>query len=297
MPEMPEVETVRRTLTPLIKGKTIQRVVLWYPKIIHSDPEKFKKELVGKKILRIDRYAKYLLIRLSDHLTIISHLRMEGKYHLTTSAAPKDKHDHVEFIFTDKTALRYNDVRKFGRMRLLVTGTERQQTALGHLGPEPNSPQFTVAYFYPALMKKKKNIKATLLDQTVVAGLGNIYIDEVLWQSKINPQLPANKLTHRQVQSLWQNINQTIRAAIRLRGTTVHTFLDADGNFGGYQDQLQVYGKAGQPCPRCGTILQKTKVNGRGTTFCPHCQEVWDDFLFRINWRHCFRQKHSRYFF
>lgn len=274
MPEMPEVETVRRTLTPLIKGKTIQKVVLWYPKIIHSDPEKFKKELVGKKILRIDRYAKYLLIRLSDHLTIVSHLRMEGKYHLTTPSAPKDKHDHVEFIFTDKTALRYNDVRKFGRMRLLVTGTERQQTAIGHLGPEPNSPKFTVSYFYQALIKKKKNIKSTLLDQTVVAGLGNIYIDEVLWQSKINPQLPAPKLSRRQVQSLWQNINQTIKVAIRLHGTTVHTFLDADGNFGGYQDKLQVYGKAGQPCPRCGTILQKTKINGRGTTFCPHCQEV-----------------------
>ena len=127
MPEMPEVETVRRTLLPLIKGKTIEKVVLWYPTIVATDHDEFLKELPGKKIIGIDRYAKYLLIRLSDNLTIVSHLRMEGKYHLTTEDAPKDKHDHVEFVFTDKTALRYNDVRKFGRMQLIITGTERQK--------------------------------------------------------------------------------------------------------------------------------------------------------------------------
>lgn len=191
---MPEVETVRRTLTPLIVGKTIEKVVLWYPKIVATDHEKFLSELPGKKILKIDRYAKYLLIRLSDNLTIVSHLRMEGKYHLTTPDAPKDKHDHVEFIFTDQTALRYNDVRKFGRMQLILTGTERQTTGIGKLGPEPNSAEFSTDYFINTLSRRKKNIKNALLDQTVVAGLGNIYVDETLWQSDIHPLSVANKI-------------------------------------------------------------------------------------------------------
>lgn len=159
MPEMPEVETVRRTLTPLIKGKTIEKVILWYPKIVATDHDKFINELPGKKIICIDRYAKYLLIRLSDNLTIVSHLRMEGKYHLTTPEAPKDKHDHVEFIFTDGTALRYNDVRKFGRMQLILTGTERQVTGIGKLGPEPNTPEFSEQYFLSSLKRKRRTSK------------------------------------------------------------------------------------------------------------------------------------------
>ncbi|WP_297951049.1 bifunctional DNA-formamidopyrimidine glycosylase/DNA-(apurinic or apyrimidinic site) lyase [uncultured Lactobacillus sp.] len=275
MPEMPEVETVRRTLTPLIVGKTIEKVVLWYPKIVATDHEKFLSELPGKKILKIDRYAKYLLIRLSDNLTIVSHLRMEGKYHLTTPDAPKDKHDHVEFIFTDQTALRYNDVRKFGRMQLILTGTERQTTGIGKLGPEPNSAEFSTDYFINTLSRRKKNIKNALLDQTVVAGLGNIYVDETLWQSDIHPLSVANKIPVDKVKKLHHNINQTINIATQERGTTVHTYLDANGNIGGYQKMLKVYGHAGEPCPKCGTELEKIKVSGRGTTFCPHCQVVY----------------------
>ncbi|RVU70568.1 MULTISPECIES: bifunctional DNA-formamidopyrimidine glycosylase/DNA-(apurinic or apyrimidinic site) lyase [Lactobacillus] len=272
MPELPEVETVRRTLIPLIEGKTIAKVVLWYPKIVATDHQEFVNELPGKKVLDIDRYAKYLLIRLSDDLTIVSHLRMEGKYHLTTPDAPKDKHDHVEFIFTDGTALRYNDVRKFGRMQLILTGTERETTGIGKLGYEPNSPEFTAAYLVQGLSRKQKNIKNTLLDQTVVAGLGNIYVDEVLWRTKIHPLSVAKKIPAAKVRELHDNINQIIAEAIRLRGTTVHTYLDANGEVGGFQNKLQVYGHVGEPCPVCGTKFEKIKVNGRGTTFCPHCQ-------------------------
>lgn len=275
MPEMPEVETVRRTLIPLIKGKTIEKVVLWYPKIIMGNQEKFVDEVTGQKIVDVDRYAKYLLIRLSNNLTIVSHLRMEGKYHLTTSDAPKDKHDHVEFVFTDGTALRYNDVRKFGRMQLILTGTEKTATAIGKLGPEPNTAEFSAQYFINSLKRKQKNIKNTLLDQTVVAGLGNIYVDETLWQSGIHPLSSSNKIPAAKVEELRQNINQTIALATEKRGTTVHTYLDADGNVGGYQNLLQVYGHAGEKCSKCGTILEKIKVSGRGTTFCPHCQVMY----------------------
>lgn len=275
MPEMPEVETVRRTLIPLVKGKTIEKVILWYPKIVATDHEHFLTELPGKEIIDIDRYAKYLLIRLSDNLTIVSHLRMEGKYHLTTPNAPKDKHDHVEFIFTDGTALRYNDVRKFGRMQLILTGTEKQATAIGKLGPEPNSPEFSDQYFIASLKRKKKNIKNTLLDQKTVAGLGNIYVDETLWQSGIHPLSSANKMPADKVKELRRNINETITIATKERGTTVHTYLDANGQTGGYQKMLKVYGHAGEACSKCGTTLEKIKVSGRGTTFCPKCQVMY----------------------
>lgn len=275
MPEMPEVETVRRSLIPLVKGKTIKKVTLWYPNIVASDRNEFVQALPGKKIIDIDRYAKYLLFRLSDNLTIVSHLRMEGKYHLVAAAAPKDKHDHVQFEFTDGSALRYNDVRKFGRMQLIATGTERQVTSIGKLGLEPNSSEFTAEYLISKLKTKKKNIKNSLLDQTVVAGLGNIYVDEVLWQSKIHPLSVANKIPQDKIKLLHDNINTEITNAIKLHGTTVHTYLDANGQIGGFQEYLQVYGHAGEKCAICGTILEKIKVSGRGTTFCPKCQVMY----------------------
>lgn len=275
MPEMPEVETVRRTLLPLIKGKTIKEVTVWYPKIITGDAKEFKQQLVGKKITRIDRYAKYLLIRLSGNLTVVSHLRMEGKYRLVKINTKKDKHDHVQIVFSDNSALRYNDVRKFGRMQLIKTGTEKEKTGISKLGAEPNSAAFTVSYLQNGLARKKKNIKNTLLDQSVVAGLGNIYVDEVLWETKIHPLSQANTIPAEKVAQLHDNINLLIELAIAERGTTIHTYLDANGKTGGFQKMLQVYGHKGEPCVRCGTPLEKIKVNGRGTTFCPKCQVIY----------------------
>ncbi|WP_419513422.1 bifunctional DNA-formamidopyrimidine glycosylase/DNA-(apurinic or apyrimidinic site) lyase [Lactobacillus kimbladii] len=275
MPEMPEVETVRRTLLPLIKGKTIKEVTVWYPKIITGDAKEFAKQLTGKKIENIERYAKYLLIRLSDNLTIVSHLRMEGKYRLVKINTKKDKHDHVQIIFSDNSALRYNDVRKFGRMQLIKTGTEKEKTGISKLGAEPNSAAFTVSYLQNGLARKKKNIKSTLLDQSVVAGLGNIYVDEVLWETKIHPLSQANSIPAKKVAQLHDNINSLIELAIAERGTTVHTYLDANGKTGGFQKMLQVYGHKGEPCVRCGRPLEKIKVNGRGTTFCSKCQVIY----------------------
>lgn len=272
MPEMPEVETVRRTLSPLVVGKTIHEVKLWYPKLIVGDANEFASALKGKKILAVDRYAKFLLFRLSDQLTIVSHLRMEGKYRLVNVQDPKDKHDHLQFVFTDQSALRYNDVRKFGRLQLVQTGTEQVVTGISKLGPEALSADFSAEYFVQALKLKKKNLKSVLLDQTVVAGLGNIYVDEVLFTSKIHPLSKPQKIPVPALETLHDVINKTIAEAIELRGTTVHTFLDAAGQTGQYQAHLKAYGHSGQPCPRCGTTLEKIKVDGRGTTFCPNCQ-------------------------
>lgn len=275
MPEMPEVETVRRTLDPLMRGKIIKDVTIWYAPIIMGDSDAIVKKIIGKKVLGVERYGKYLLIRLSDNLTLVSHLRMEGKYRVTTPDAAKEKHEHVQFVFTDGSAIRYDDVRKFGRMHLVETGTECQTTGIRNLGPEPNTSKFNVEYFYHELSKKKKNIKNTLLDQKVVCGLGNIYVDEILWQSKIHPLSSAQKISYGIVKSLYKNINTTIVEAIEEKGTTVHSFLNAAGETGGYQNKLKVYGHVGEECLRCGTILEKIKVNGRGTTFCPHCQVLY----------------------
>ncbi|GHN45151.1 formamidopyrimidine-DNA glycosylase [Lactobacillus delbrueckii] len=272
MPEMPEVETVRRTLRPLVVGKTIDHVDIWYDKVITGDPETFKRELKGKTFTAVDRYAKFLLFRLGD-LTVVSHLRMEGKYHLTTWDAPVDKHEHLQFAFTDGSSLRYADVRKFGRLQLVKTGTEFQVTGLKNLGVEANSPEFSLDYFEKGLKKRSMNIKSLLMSQTLVAGLGNIYVDEVLWQSQINPLTPANELTKDQVKCLHSAINETIEEATKYGGTTVHSFLNAEGESGHYQEKLKVYGKEGQPCPRCGEDFVKIKISGRGTTYCLHCQK------------------------
>lgn len=272
MPEMPEVETVRRTLRPLVVGKTIDHVDIWYDKVITGDPETFKRELKGKTFTAVDRYAKFLLFRLGD-LTVVSHLRMEGKYHLTTWDAPVDKHEHLQFAFTDGSSLRYADVRKFGRLQLVETGTEFQVTGLKNLGVEANSPEFSLDYFEKGLKKRNMNIKSLLMSQTLVAGLGNIYVDEVLWQSRINPLTPANELTKDQVKCLHSAINETIEEATKYGGTTVHSFLNAEGESGHYQEKLKVYGKEGQPCPRCGEDFVKIKISGRGTTYCLHCQK------------------------
>ncbi|WP_270238047.1 DNA-formamidopyrimidine glycosylase [Lactobacillus delbrueckii] len=272
MPEMPEVETVRRTLRPLVVGKTIDHVDIWYDKVITGDPETFKRELKGKTFTAVDRYAKFLLFRLGD-LTVVSHLRMEGKYHLTTWDAPVDKHEHLQFAFTDGSSLRYADVRKFGRLQLVETGTEFQVTGLKNLGVEANSPEFSLDYFEKGLKKRSMNIKSLLMSQTLVAGLGNIYVDEVLWQSRINPLTPANELTKGQVKQLHSAINETIEEATKYGGTTVHSFLNAEGESGHYQEKLKVYGKEGQPCPRCGEDFVKIKISGRGTTYCLHCQK------------------------
>lgn len=197
-------------------------------------------------------------------MTIVSHLRMEGKYRLTTADAPREKHEHLQFVFTDGSALRYDDVRKFGRLQLVETGTERIVTGIKHLGPEALSPEFTEDYFAKALKNKTKKIKNLLLDQTVVAGLGNIYVDEVLWQAKINPVAEPKDLTKQQVQDLYEAINSTIKEATKLGGTTVHSFLNAEGQAGGYQDRLEVYGRAGEDCLRCGENWSRSRSMGGG---------------------------------
>ncbi|AJA79417.1 5-hydroxymethyluracil DNA glycosylase [Levilactobacillus brevis] len=273
MPELPEVETVRRGLTRLVQGATIAHVEVRYPKMVTPDADVFTAELISRKIERIDRRGKYLLFRFSGDLTMVSHLRMEGKYDVQPEGSPVSKHTHVIFHLTDNRELRYTDTRKFGRMQLVPTGEETTLApSLGKLGPEPTAETLTLAYMVKIFGKSHKVVKPFLLDQTRIAGLGNIYADEVLWLSKINPLTPVDTLTPSQLSELRQNIIDEMALAIGGHGTTVHSFSTAFGEAGQFQNQLHVYGREGEPCERCGTELVKIKVAQRGTHFCPHCQ-------------------------
>jgi len=275
MPELPEVETVRRGLTSLVAGATIDHVDVFYRKMVTPDAEVFTAELIGRKIERIDRRGKYLLFRFSGDLTMVSHLRMEGKYDVQPQGSPVIKHTHVIFYLTDGRELRYNDTRKFGRMRLVPTGDEAAALpSLGKLGPEPTDETLTLAYMQQIFGKSHKVVKPFLLDQSKIAGLGNIYVDEVLWLSKINPLTPADELSTDQLATLRRNIIDELAQAIKGHGTTVHSFSTAFGEAGQFQDHLHVYGREGEPCERCGTEIVKIKVAQRGTHYCPHCQPV-----------------------
>lgn len=275
MPELPEVETVRKGIKQLVQGKTIISVdVLWDRIIEYPDVCDFTQELIGQTILDVDRRGKYLIFKLSD-ADLISHLRMEGKYDFQEkSLVENPKHTHVIFHFTDGSQLSYHDVRKFGRMALVPKDTALSYKSLALLGPEPTEETFELSAFQEKLHYSSRAIKTQLLDQTTVAGLGNIYADEVLWEAKIHPERPANSLTKKEVIALHDMIIIVLDRAVKAGGTTIRSYTNALGEAGHFQVALNAYGKTGQPCPRCQTPIVKIKVGQRGTHFCPHCQQL-----------------------
>ncbi|MCU9614177.1 DNA-formamidopyrimidine glycosylase [Caldibacillus lycopersici] len=274
MPELPEVETVRKTLEALVIGKTIEEIQVFWPKIIKQpdDVQEFIQQIKGQTIRRIGRRGKFLIFYL-DEDALISHLRMEGKYGVHAKEEAFDKHTHVIFFFTDGTQLRYRDVRKFGTMHVFPIGEEFSQLPLKQLGPEPFDKDFTLRYFGNALSKTTRNIKAVLLDQTVVTGLGNIYVDESLFRAKIHPERLANTLSQADIKRLRTEIIATLQEAVEKGGSTVRSYVNSQGQIGMFQLELNVYGQEGKPCKRCGTLIEKTKVSGRGTHICPKCQK------------------------
>lgn len=272
MPELPEVETVRRGLERLIVGRTITDMEIKVSKMIKLDSKVFKQELIGETFSAVKRRGKYLLLELSDKV-IISHLRMEGKYLLFPDQVPENKHFHVFFSLDDGSTLVYQDVRKFGTFELVAGSQVDTYFERKKIGPEPTASDFLLAPFREKLANSRKPIKPLLLEQTLVAGLGNIYVDEVLWASSIHPERPANSLTDEEVERLHDEIIRILQLAITKGGSTIRTYRNALGEDGTMQDYLQVYGKTGEPCPRCATPIEKIKVGGRGTHFCPSCQK------------------------
>ncbi|MFC6464588.1 DNA-formamidopyrimidine glycosylase [Marinilactibacillus sp. GCM10026970] len=273
MPELPEVESVRTGLEKLIKGLKIKQVTVLWDRIIAepSDIRLFKEKIKNQRIESIGRRGKFLLFFLTDYV-MISHLRMEGKYRIESNDVPISKHTHVIFELEDGRELRYLDVRKFGRISLIPRDTELAHASIAKLGPEPVRETLVLETFKNQLLKRKKTIKATLLDQTVIAGIGNIYADEILFEAKIHPARMANTLIERELITLYEAILLVMGKAVKAGGTTIRTYQNAFGETGSYQSFLNVYGKKGQSCPRCGTTIEKTKVAQRGTHYCPNCQ-------------------------
>lgn len=272
MPELPEVETVRRGLIHLVKQKTIKYVDVYWSKIIERpDVPEFKADLIGETILDVHRRGKYLVF-IFDNFEMVSHLRMEGKYDYFPEITAPTKHTHVVFTFDDHSQLHYQDVRKFGRMALLPKGEAKSYKGIQKLGPEPVLPDFSLVAFATRLKKVNKAIKPALLDQTIVTGLGNIYVDEALWRAKIHPETSGVMLKAEEVSTLHEAIIDVLSAAVEAGGTTIRTYQNALGEAGTFQTSLYVYGQQGKPCIRCGTTIIKCKVAQRGTHLCPHCQ-------------------------
>ncbi|MGE6628920.1 DNA-formamidopyrimidine glycosylase [Bacillus sp. NPDC077027] len=274
MPELPEVETVRRTLNGLVKGKKIETVDIRWPKIIKrpGEPEEFARMLVGETIHIIERRGKFLLFHL-DHYVMVSHLRMEGKYRVHKADEPYDKHVHVVFTFTDGTELRYHDVRKFGTMHLFQPGEQEKELPLSQLGFEPFSDEFTAKYLWERLKRTSRSVKTALLDQKIVVGLGNIYVDEVLFKSGIHPETKANEISLEACTALHTHIVDTLKVAVEAGGSTIRSYINSQGDIGTFQMQLLVYDRKGKPCMKCGNMIEKTVVGGRGTHFCVSCQK------------------------
>lgn len=274
MPELPEVETVVRTLQTLVKGKKIDRVSVSLPRIVRQpdDVEVFKAQLCGQTIHEIKRRAKFIQFIL-DQDVLISHLRMEGRYGLYTSVEPVEKHTHVIFHFTDGTELRYRDVRQFGTMDVFPKGIETTVGPLAKLGVEPLDEGFTAEILRGLLKNRTTKIKPLLLNQECLVGLGNIYVDESLFKAGIHPETPAGKLTNKQVARLHESIVSTLQEAVEQGGSSIKSYVNGQGEMGMFQQSLTVYGRKDEPCVNCGTPIVRLVVGGRGTHVCPKCQK------------------------
>lgn len=274
MPELPEVETVKESLKKIVCGKKIKDVTIYYKNIIaYPISNIFIQECISRTIYNIERRGKWLIFVLDDYF-LLSHLRMEGKYLLKDEKDEKLLHEHVCFLFEDGTSLRYIDTRKFGKMYLLKKELAHKRKPLCDLGIEPFDIKLTSTYLKERLRCKKVCIKKVLLDQSIIAGIGNIYVDEILFLSKIHPLTLCNILTVDQLEDIIENIKSVLKRAIDLGGTTVRTFTSSEGVHGRFQNELLIHNHVKEPCPICKTLVQKIKVGGRGTYFCPTCQKI-----------------------
>ena len=273
MPELPEVETVCRQLRPFVSGKTIQDVDVRDPKIIRGvEPEQLIRRLDGEMIETVERRGKFILFRLTNGY-LVSHLRMEGKFFPHPDEPTPIKHTHVIVTFTDGSTLHYNDVRKFGTMEWRSFEEVFSTPPLSLLAREPFDSLVTTDTLFDRLRRiKVRAIKTTLLDQSVFVGLGNIYVDETLFRAGIHPTRAAADLSYEEVDRVRIEAILVLEEAIERGGSTIRSYTNPDGETGSYQETLYVYGQTGQPCRRCGRPIEKMKLGGRGTHYCPHCQ-------------------------
>lgn len=271
MPELPEVETTRSGIAPLIVGCRIAELVLRTAKLRWPLERSLCQTLPGQSIEAVDRRAKYLLLKCS-HGVLIIHLGMSGSLRVVDSGTTENKHDHVDLIFTNGNCLRYNDPRKFGAL-LWTAESPCQHPLLRGLGPEPLSEQFSGDYLWTASRKRKVAVKPFIMDQKLVVGVGNIYASEALFRAGIRPDAPAGKVSRERYRELVAAIKKILAEAIAAGGTTIADFRQADGKPGYFKQELQVYGREGEPCPVCARPVENVRLGQRSTYFCRQCQK------------------------
>ena len=269
MPELPEVETIRSQLAPRLEGRTFVRVEILDPRLTRPyDLFEVVEAREGDPVVAVERRGKYLLVRLESGRGLLVHLRMTGSFGFTPVS-----HERAVLELDDGSRVAYRDVRRFGTWLVLEDGDLEPYLAAKN-GPEPLGRGFSARWLAAQLARRKAPLKAVLLDQRVVAGLGNIYADEALWRARVSPLRVANGLSDDEVRRVTRAVRAALRAGIDRQGSTLRDYAAPDGASGSMQDEFRVYGRDGEPCRRCRTTIAKTRVGGRGTWFCPRCQPL-----------------------
>ncbi len=274
MPELPEVETVRRTLVPAMNAKIVG--VRSSGKTLHMRRpvriDAIRDAAVGQRITGLRRIGKYLLVDVGQAASVLVHLGMSGRFRLVSSRAPEAAHTHVVLELAGGRELRFTDPRRFGQVDLVQRGAEREHPALAGMGPDALEDAITGDYLHDQARRRKVSLKSLLLDQKVLAGVGNIYASEALWRAKLRPSRRSHKLDAKAAKLLAAAVRRVIDDSLTKGGTSLKDFVDADGNEGENAAYLKVYGRDGEPCPRCRTAIKRTVIQGRATFACPTCQ-------------------------
>jgi formamidopyrimidine-DNA glycosylase len=273
VPELPEVETVRRRLAPVLEGRTFERVEIADPRLTRPlDPLAVAAELEGERVALVDRRGKYLIVRFESGRALLVHLRMTGSFLVAAGTdLAVDPHRRAVVTLDDGSDVAYRDVRRFGTW-LLLDPDEVEAYVDERVGQEPLADAYRSKHLAERLEGRRAPVKAAILDQRTVAGVGNIYADEALWRARVHPLTPAAALGPDEVKALHRGIRQALQAGIRRQGSTLRDYRLPNGEQGGAQREFKVYGRGGEPCERCGTPIDKIRVAGRGTWYCPACQ-------------------------
>lgn len=270
MPELPEVETVRRGIAPPLIGRTVIQVTVRQPQLRWPVPEDLATQLSGRTIRSVERRAKYLLLR-TDAGVAIFHLGMTGRLRILPMNAPLQKHDHVDLVLAEGDCLRFNDSRRFGAL-LWTAEPPEYHPLLRDLGPEPFEAACSGEYLHRRAQGRTCNVKVFLMDQRIVVGIGNIYANESLFAAGVHPLRPAGRVTLAEYERLAMIVREILDAAIQQGGSTLRDFVGGDGKPGYFQQCLRVYGRCSQPCVVCGEPIRQCRISGRATYYCPHCQ-------------------------
>jgi formamidopyrimidine-DNA glycosylase len=271
MPELPEVETVARDLRPLLTGRSLVGLRRSRKPLRQAWDKSWEKKLLGRRVEAVHRRGKWLLLELDAGAFLMVHLGMTGRFTVVAPEAPVEPHTHLVFRLDNAHELRFRDARRFGSVSYFPDRPSWEAFLTTRLGPEPWD--LKPAEFRAALKGTKRPVKAVLLDQTVVAGVGNIYADEACFAARIDPRRPGNALRPAEADRLLHAVRAVLDRAIESRGSSIRDYVGGSGQRGGFQDRFAVYGRTGEPCPRCGRPIESVRLGGRSTHYCPRCQK------------------------